>query len=205
MVAQKMNDLYMDYSSIIDNFKGRGVTLKPEPFHISIPNAKAYLCGGLKEFIGSNYIWLPEYDDIVDWMADNKGLGLFCMGNCGRGKTTICSQILPCIINQIYHKNLSLYLAREMNRDYQKVMCSHLIVIDDIGREEPFQEFGNHFNAFPDIVDDCERKGKFLIASTNCAKEELAAKYGERTISRLKATTRLVAFSGIDFRGIKNG
>ena len=44
-----------------------------------------------------------------------------------------------------------------------KVMRNHLLVIDDVGREEPYQEYGNRFNVFPDFVDDCERKGKFLL------------------------------------------
>ena len=122
------------------------------------------------------------------------------MGNCGRGKTTICLQILPCIIQQALRKRFSVCLAREMNRHYDDVMDKPLLVIDDIGREEPYQEYGNRFNVFPDFVDDCERKGKFLITSTNCTKEQLAQKYGERTLSRLKATTRLVAFSGKDLR-----
>ena len=87
-----------------------------------------------------------------------------------------------------------------MNRHYTEVMRNHLLVIDDVGREEPYQEYGNHFNVFPDFVDDCERKGKFLITNTNCTKEQLAGKYGERTLSRLKATTRLVVFAGEDLR-----
>lgn len=79
-------------------------------------------------------------------------------------------------------------------------MQKDLLVIDDIGRGESYQEYGNHYNVFPDYVDDCERKGKFLITNTNCTKEELAIKYGERTLSRLKTTTRLVAFAGKDLR-----
>ena len=77
-------------------------------------------------------------------------------------------------------------LAREMNRHYAEVMQNRLLIIDDVGREEPYQEYGNRFNVFPDFVDDCERRGKFLIANTNCTKEQLADKYGERTLFQIE-------------------
>lgn len=190
----------IDYEASVRDFEDRKVFLQPQRLHFCLPNAKGALEDGLKHFLDDKYQWQPEYDEVVDWLSDNKGLGLFCMGNCGRGKTTICLQILPCIMQQYLKRFFNIYLSREMNRQYNDVMNKHLLVIDDIGREEPYQEYGNHFNVFPDFVDDCERKGKFLITNTNCTKEQLAEKYGERTLSRLKATTRLVAFSGKDLR-----
>lgn len=190
----------IDFVTAVRNFEELRVNLQPERLHISLPNAKAILDTGLRHFLGECYQWLPEYDEVADWLADNKGLGLLCMGNCGRGKTTICLQVLPCIMQYYFHRIVTICLAREMNRHYEELMQRHLLVIDDVGREEPYQEYGNHFNLFPDFVDDCERKGKFLITNTNCTKQQLAEKYGERTLSRLKATTRLVVFGGEDLR-----
>lgn len=190
----------IDFRKSVINFAERKVYLQPQRLHICLPNAKEVLDAGLQYFLGRNYKWLNEYDMVADWLTDNKRLGLFCMGNCGRGKTTICLQIIPCIMQHYFHKIFSIYLAREMNRQYADVMQHELIIIDDIGREEPYQEYGNHFNVFPDLVDDCERKGMFLITNTNCTKEQLAEKYGERTLSRLKSTTRLVVFAGEDLR-----
>lgn len=71
-------------------------------------------------------------------------------------------------------------MAREMNRHYTEAMRNHLLIINDMGREKPYQEYGNHFNVFLDFVEDCERKGKFLITDTNCTKEQLAKTYWER-------------------------
>ena len=34
----------------------------------------------------SSFQWLPEYDEIADWMSDTQGKGLLLMGSCGRGK-----------------------------------------------------------------------------------------------------------------------
>ena len=195
-----ISDNRIDFKAAVNFFAERKVCLQPQRLHIRLPHAKEVLDAGLRHFLGSGYVWQPEYDKVADWLTDNKGLGLFCMGNCGRGKTTICLQVLPCIMQYYLHKICSICLAREMNRHYTEVMSHHLLVIDDIGREEPYQEYGNHYNVFPDFVDDCERKGKFLITNTNCTKEQLAEKYGERTLSRLKATTRLVVFAGVDLR-----
>lgn len=190
----------VDFGKSVRLFAERNVYLQPQRLHIHLPNAKDILDAGLRHFLGNDYQWLPEYDKVADWLADNKGLGLFCMGNCGRGKSTICLQILPCVMQHYLNRIFTLCLAREMNRKYSEIMQKQLFVIDDIGREEPYQEYGNRFNVFPDFVDDCERKGKFLITNTNCTKEELADKYGERTLSRLKATAHLVVFAGEDLR-----
>lgn len=178
----------------------RRVFLQPDRLHISLPNAKETLDAGFRHFIGDNYTWQPEYDEIADWLTDNQGKGLFCMGNCGRGKTTICMQILPCVLQQCLRRIVTVCLAREMNRRYDEFMQKQMLVIDDVGREEPYQQYGNRFNVFPDYVDDCERRGKFLITNSNCTVEELTTKYGQRTLSRLNAVTRLVVFAGKDLR-----
>lgn len=189
-----------NFKAIVSLFAEHNTILQPERMHISIPNAHDVLDVGLRHFLGNDYQWLPEYDQVADWLTDNHGLGLLCMGNCGRGKTTICLQVLPCIIRHYFHRIVSIYLAREMNRQYTEVMQHYLFAIDDIGREEPYLEYGNRYNVFPDLVDDCERRGKLLITTTNCTTAELAEKYGERTLSRLKAVTRLIVFSGNDLR-----
>lgn len=190
----------IDFKEALCAFKERKVFLRPDKLQIKLPNTKEMLDAGFRHFVGDNYTWLPEYNEIADWMTDNRGMGLFCMGNCGRGKTTITRQILPCVLQQCMGRIVTVCLAREMNRHYDEIMKKRLLVIDDIGREEPYLQYGNRFNVFPDYVDDCEIRGKFLITSTNCTVEELATKYGHRTQSRLKAVTRLVVFTGEDLR-----
>lgn len=190
----------IDFKEAVLAFTERKVFLQPDRLQIKLPDAKEMLDTGFRHFVGDNYTWLPEYNEIAEWMTDNRGKGLFCMGNCGRGKTTITMQILPCVLLQCLHRIVTVCLAREMNRHYDEIMQKRLLVIDDIGREEPYRLYGNRFNVFPDYVDDCEIRGKFLITSTNCTLEELTAKYGHRTLSRLKTVTKLVVFAGEDLR-----
>lgn len=195
-----MNVPFIDFKKSVELMAERDIVLQSKQFFFRVPDARRVLDAGLRHFIGNSYQWLPEYDEIADWLSYNNGKGLLCMGNCGRGKTTICLQVIPCIMHHFFRKICSIHLAREMNRHYAEVMQKYLLIIDDIGREEPYQEFGNRFNVLPDLVDDCERRGKLLITTTNCSSEELAEKYGERTLSRLKSVTRLVTFSGSDLR-----
>lgn len=153
----------IDLGACVGSYAERNINLQPQRLLIRLPNAKDVLNVGLKYFMGDSYTWLPEYDEVANWLTDNKGMGLFCMGNCGRGKATICMQVLPCIMQYYFHRIITVCLAREMNTHYKEIMQKYLFVIDDIGREEPYQEYSNHYNVFPDYVDDCERKGKFLI------------------------------------------
>ena len=55
-----------------------------------------------------------------------------------------------------------------------------------------------------EIKRKCEECGNTFLAKTldsrNCTTAELAEKYGERTLSRLKASTHLVVFAGEDLR-----
>ena len=34
----------------------------------------------------ATYHHLPEYDEVIDWMYDTRGVGLLLIGDCGRGK-----------------------------------------------------------------------------------------------------------------------
>ena len=46
-----------------------------------------------------------------------------------------------------------------------------------------------------------EKRGHLLLCSTNLTLDELRQRYGERTIDRLRAIVRPVAFSGASLRG----
>ena len=71
---------------------------KPEPIQIKIENSKELIQRGLNYFFGDSAEWLPEYDEISDWLHDNKGKGLLCIGDSGRGKTFITNKIISPIL-----------------------------------------------------------------------------------------------------------
>jgi DNA replication protein DnaC len=87
-----------------------------------------------------------------------------------------------------------------MNEMVDTIKQQKLIYIDDIGTEHQSVKFGERRETFPEIVDEAEKKGKFLIVTTNLSMTELKAKYGERTLDRLRAITKRVKLEGKSLR-----
>lgn len=101
-MVNSQKDGMIDLGACVGSYAERNINLQPQRLLIRLPNAKDVLNVGLKYFMGDSYIWLPEYDEVANWLTDNKGMRLFCMGNCGRGKVTICMQVLPCIMQYYF-------------------------------------------------------------------------------------------------------
>ncbi len=72
--------------------------------------------------------------------------------------------------------------------------------VDDIGTEPDAQVFKEQHCYFSELVDECERKQKLLLCSTNLDRDELVQRYRLRTMDRLTAITRRVWFEGESFR-----
>lgn len=197
-----------DFKDIVDRLNdGTGVNL-PETVSIKIPNAEQRLRGGLDYFV--NYFskgdvvkatWNEEnYRPIVDWMTDNHGRGLLMTGSCGLGKSLIGKYILPLLIRDSCRKIMKVFNAQELNSKPDEILSYHILYIDDIGTESVSNIFGNKRVPFMELCDAVEQQGKLLVCSTNLTIEELREKYGERTIDRLKSTTKPVSFIGDSLR-----
>lgn len=198
----------MDFRSIVERLNdGTGVQM-PETVSIKIPNAEERLRGGLDYMVESfsrggvtKATWIESnYRPIVEWMTDNQGRGLLMTGNCGLGKSLIGKYILPYLIRSCCRKNVNVYNSQDLNTKPDEVINHHLIYIDDVGTENVSNIYGNKRIPFMELCDAVEQKGKLLICSTNLTIRELAEKYGERTVDRLRATTKVVPFTGKSMR-----
>lgn len=171
-----------------------------------LDNARDILGRGLRYFCGDDAQWLPEYDEIVAWLSDNQGKGLLCLGNCGRGKTLICQNILPLIFRHWLGLFLNTFTANDLNehngeqRSYDVIKQYKIISIDDVGTESEAALFGERHVFFNELVDECERKQKLLIVTTNLSRKELKERYGERTTDRLRSITTTIEFKGKSLR-----
>lgn len=190
----------INFKQAVENLRHTGFSPIPDRVFISIPDAKGYLERGLAFFVGEGYTWLPEYEKVALWLSNNNGRGLLCFGNCGRGKSVICGKIIPLLLNHYCHKIVSCYDSQTMNNDIDDVKRKHIIYIDDIGIENVSIKFGEKRLAFPEIVDEAEKKGKLLIITTNLSLSEIEQKYGERTKDRLIALVEPVLFKGKSMR-----
>ena len=198
----------IDFKSIVERLNdGTGVQL-PSTVSIKIPNAEERLRGGLDYFVNvfsrgavTKATWdEANYRPVVDWMTDNQGRGLLMIGNCGLGKSLIGKYILPYLIRDSCRKVVNIFNAQELNSKPDEILSYHIIYIDDIGTENISNIYGNKRIPFAELCDAVEQKGKLLICSTNLTLDELAEKYGERTIDRLRATTKVVPFVGKSLR-----
>jgi DNA replication protein DnaC len=190
----------VDFKDALSNLADVGFNPIPKTVYISVPDAKVNLWKGIQFFVGTSASWQDEYNDVAKWLTDNKGRGLLCLGNCGRGKTLICGKIIPVLLNHYCHKIVSCYDAQQMNAQLDAIKQKHIIYLDDIGTEFLSVKYGEKRLAFAELVDEAEKKGKLLIVTTNLSLSELKEKYGERTVDRLRAITTPIVLKGDSLR-----
>mgnify|MGYP002869193919 CR=1 FL=1 len=181
---------------------------KHDIIHIQLKDAKNVLLRGLKYYIGDNAQWLDKYDEVADWLADNKCRGLLFSGDNGLGKTVICAKIIPAIFKYYlkaeYFSVNAVKLGECYRNDldhYNLVYSCDPIIIDDVGVESIVSDYGEKHDLFSEVVDDAEKKGRLMIITTNLSTDELSERYGRRTVDRLKAITRAIRIDGDSLRG----
>lgn len=192
-----------DFKSIYDDMKIHGMPLPAEKVFIRIPNAKTILENCFKyilSFQNIEFVWQPEYDEVVKWFENNQGRGLFLFGDCGRGKSLLSRYVIPAILLKYMKRVVSVYDIQEMNAKIDEVMKKHIISLDDIGTEELSVNYGNKRLAFAEIMDSVEKHGKLVIVSTNLKKDTIIERYGERIYDRIISTTYRIEFKGNSLR-----
>lgn len=193
----------------------------------AVEKAADLLMRGLAYAIGPSAQWLPEYDEVADWLSDNQGKGLMCIGDCGRGKTVITRDILSVLFAKTIrvrfqdgttgHPVYNYFLAKELKSRWAEVERCKIICVDDVGTEAIAKVYGETHNYFAELVDICNDRDKLLICSTNLTQVQLfggrdddpesptynqilPARYDQRIFSRLVGNTVRVWFEGEDLR-----
>lgn len=195
------------FSDVADYLQQFGYRPKVNNRRISIMDARKRMEDGLRYFLGEGkYKWLPAYDRIADWLSDNKGRGLLCIGTSGLGKTLICQRILPVILGS----NVPSVTAQEMNTRIDELLKERCVIIDDLGKEDvEIRNYGNRRRPFFELCDAAEKNGTLLIINTNLSTtpvrdprypDSIQARYGNEVLSRLRATTKAVLIEGEDMR-----
>lgn len=161
-----------------------------------------------------NFDFLPEYASIIEWMTNTRGMGLLLTGDCGRGKSTILTGVVPVLIYQatglvvrpIHSEQFEKPCKatwpnagdKPKNIDY---LCNtYFPIIDEIGIEPLINDYGEKYEGFNRVLNVAEHKLKPVFVSTNLTLEQMLKRYDVRTIDRLVRLSRTVEFKGESYR-----
>ena len=179
--------------------------------HIKVRDYKRYSFGNIEECTAlfceafrlvdktfTTYKHLPEYDEVIKWMSDTEGKGLFLLGNCGRGKSIIITGVLPLIFNAKIGKILKPIPARKLHTvtEYK----SPFIVIDDIGTEEIINDYGTKIDAVENAIFEAEDDLKLLLLTSNLDASAIKERYGDRIYDRIRRLCKVVFMRGDSLR-----
>jgi hypothetical protein len=117
------------------------------------------------------------------------------------------TKILPVILG----RKIKTVSASDMNTQIEDLLKERAIIIDDLGKE-PAKLYGQPDTSFYKLCNAAEQRGILLIITTNLATTPVSEanrsmfplsiqeRYGNDVLSRLRATTTVVGFSGDDMR-----
>lgn len=183
-----------------------------DPYNIHVTDAEKRLKDGLHYFLKGSEQWLPAYDQIADWLQDNKGRGLLCVGTPGLGKSLVCEKILPVILGNGGHP-IPCVSGHEICQRLDELLKERIVIIDDLGKE-PAEATVNYLRRRPffELCNNAERTGQLLIITTNLSTTPVQPEwrkayplsieeyYGREVLDRLKVITKFVMFSGKSLR-----
>lgn len=149
----------------------------------------------------ANFVFLPEYKKLREYLKDTQGKGLLLSGGPGVGKSIILKKIIPTVYAL---RNLEVFPVscydlhkiinpKESNETvFDKVSQRRHILLDEIGVEINVNIYGEKFNPVEWLINASEDNNKALFATTNLNDETLYALYGKRAFDRLiKKVTKI--------------
>ena len=158
--------------------------------------------------------FLPEYEHVVRWMMNTKGRGLLLRGDCGRGKSTILTGVIPLLLHlhegvavRAIHSERLLDPCRVTwvtekrdvtNLDY--LMNTRFPIIDEMGVEQLANNYGLRFDPIPQVLNTAEQRLRHTFLSTNLTLHDLLRRYDQRSLDRMLHLCTLVEFRGESLR-----
>jgi len=156
-----------------------------------------------------NFVFLPEYEKLREYLKDTQGKGLLLSGGPGVGKSIILKKIIPTVYTL---RNLEVFPVwcydlhkiinpRESNETvFDKVSQRRHILLDEIGVEMKVNNYGEKFNPVEWLINASEDNNKALFVTTNLSDEALYAMYGKRAFDRLIKKTVTIDFTSKSLR-----
>lgn len=143
----------------------------------------------------------------------NQGLGLIIKGPVGTGKTTAAIAIMK---EAIKHKKSPYFISmislldklmsfRDQEERYefeQRIQNCPLLVLDDLGGEYIGKNKDDSWmlKRIMSIIAERHQRSKSIIITTNLPIKELAERYDQRAIDRIRSTNQIITLLGESLR-----
>ena len=137
------------------------------------------------------------------------GYGLLLMGGVGTGKTFFFRAVGNVLAANgkarptIYPMMDTVGRKVEEVREFFMATSREELVLDDIGAEPTFNEYGNRWDILPWLLEMRLAATGRTHFTTNLSKDELEKRYGARTVDRLHEMAASVTFTGKSNRRTK--
>lgn len=198
----------IDTQHLLRELEAHGMATPPDGLiEIKTPTAREDIRQVYTELLmrsGRSMVWRPEYDLVAQWLTDNRGRGLLLHGTCGTGKSFMARYVLPTILLARHNKVLKCFDAPKLGGQLAEVLGRKLLVIDDLGTESAYRDYGNLKDPVAELVDNAEKRGVLLVITTNLhlgeGKGGLLSHYDQRVIDRLLGLVTAIEFKGNSFR-----
>lgn len=148
----------------------------------------------------NEFMWLPEYDKIADWLSNTEGKGLLLAGDVGRGKTSIVQHAIPLIFFHYKHLVIKCTHADDLHKHLESYRNKLIISVDEMGAEPTINNYGTKYEPISILFDTAESNSKILLISTNLNSQEIQQRYGVRVIDRMARLCKIVKFKGESLR-----
>ena len=130
------------------------------------------------------------------------GYGLLLMGGVGTGKTYFFRAV-GAVLRSMGRTRPAIFtmmdtVGRKVDdvREYFNEMSAQEMVLDDIGAEPTFNEYGNRWDILPWLLEMRIAASGRTHFTTNLTPEELEKRYGARTVDRLHEMAASVTYTG---------
>lgn len=175
--------------------------LTDEPLNLSMRDARANLEQCAIAATGS-FQWQQPYSAVGDWLRDTQGKSIVITGAHGTGKTLL-AKVIAGMMYARWGILFTIAKGSELNDHADALRWSRFTVLDDIGWEDQYSEYGNRRWVFGEIVDAAATRGGVLVITSSKSWDELTQHYGTAIIGRLARICMLADLSGCrDLSGI---
>ena len=144
-----------------------------------------------------------------DWM---EGRGLILMGGVGSGKTSFFRALRHPMTQREGDRGGTIAVFPMMDvvgrtvqdvRETMERLAESEVVLDDVGAEPAFNDFGSRLELLPWLVEMRLRSKAKTDFTTNLTGEELRGRYGMRTVDRMHELAAAHRFTGKSMRATR--